>query len=323
MAGAVRRNAGGEPDSAPPAPRHFIDIKDHDSATLRHMLDIASTYKAAGRDALRPLTGKALALIFEKPSTRTRVSFEVGMRQLGGDVITLTGAEMQLGRGETIADTARVLSRYVDAIVLRTHGHDRLMEMANAATVPVINGLTDTSHSIQLMADVMTFEEHRGPIAGQIVAWSGDGNNVARSWIETAARFNFTLRLATPPELRPDPEMVAWARAQGAKIDLTSNPAEAVDGARCVVTDTWISMSDDPNASRHNLLAPYQVNKTLMAKAAPDAIFMHCLPAHRGEEVTDDVIDGPQSVVLDGAENRLHAQKGVLVWALLGSGVGK
>ncbi len=324
MSGATRRKAGGEAVS----PRHFIDIKDHDGATLRQMLDIASNYKAAqskagGRDALRPLTGKTLALIFEKPSTRTRVSFEVGMRQLGGEVITLTGTEMQLGRGETIADTARVLSRYVDAIVLRTFGHARLMEMANAASIPVINGLTDTSHSVQLMADVMTFEEHRGPIAGQVVAWSGDGNNVARSWIETAARFNFILRLATPPELQPDPEMVAWARSQGATIELTSDPAAAVDGARCVVTDTWVSMSDDPHSSRHNLLAPYQVNQALMAKAAKDAIFMHCLPAHRGEEVTDEVIDGPQSVVFDGAENRLHAQKGVLVWALLGNGLAK
>ena len=318
MSGASSRKIDGEKGGGAPPPRHFIDIKDHEPAVLRHMLDIAGNLKAAGRDALKPLAGKTLALIFEKPSTRTRVSFEVGMRQLGGEVITLSGTEMQLGRGETIADTARVMSRYVDAIVLRTFGHARLMEMANAASIPVINGLTDNSHSVQLMADVMTFEEHRGPIAGQVVAWSGDGNNVARSWIETAARFNFTLRLATPPELRPDPEMVAWARAQGAKIELTSDPAEAVDGARCVVTDTWISMSDDPNASRHNVLAPYQVNSALMAKAAKDAIFMHCLPAHRGEEVTDEVIDGPQSVVFDGAENRLHAQKGVLVWALLG-----
>ncbi len=279
------------------------------------MLDVASGFKGASDNA-RPLAGKMLALIFEKPSTRTRVSFEVGMRQLGGDVITLTGTEMQLGRGETIADTARVMSRYVDAIVMRTHDHARLLEMADNASIPVINGLTNLSHSVQLMADVMTFEEHRGPIAGQIVAWSGDGNNVARSWIESAARFGFTLRLATPDSLRPPAEIVEWARSVGAKIELTSDPEEAVAGARCVVTDTWVSMSDDPNTNRHNLLAPYRVTGDLMRKAAPDALFMHCLPAHRGEEVTDEVIDGPQSVVFDGAENRLHAQKGVLAWAL-------
>ncbi len=279
------------------------------------MLDVASGFKGASDNA-RPLAGKMLALIFEKPSTRTRVSFEVGMRQLGGDVITLTGTEMQLGRGETIADTARVMSRYVDAIVMRTHDHARLLEMADNASIPVINGLTNLSHSVQLMADVMTFEEHRGPIAGQIVAWSGDGNNVARSWIESAARFGFTLRLATPDSLRPPAEIVEWARSVGAKIELTSDPEAAVAGARCVVTDTWVSMSDDPNTNRHNLLAPYRVTGDLMRKAAPDALFMHCLPAHRGEEVTDEVIDGPQSVVFDGAENRLHAQKGVLAWAL-------
>ena len=301
------------------APRHFIDIRDHDSATLRHMLEIASGYKRSlksGGATTKPLAGRVLALIFEKPSTRTRVSFEVGMRQLGGDVINLTAADMQLGRGETIADTAKVLSRYVDAIMLRTHAHERLLEMARHASVPVINGLTNTSHSVQLMADVMTFEEHRGPIAGQIVAWCGDGNNVAQTWIESAARFGFTLRLATPPSLRPPAELVEWARAQGAKIELTDDPHAAVAGARCVVTDTWVSMGDDPNSSRHNLLAPYRVTAALMARAAPDAIFMHCLPAHRGEEVTADVIDGPQSVVFDEAENRLHAQKGILAWAM-------
>ena len=297
------------------APRHFIDIRDHETAELRRMLDLAGRFKAAGRTGDKPLAGKMLAMIFEKPSTRTRVSFEVGMRQLGGDVVNLSGSEMQLGRGETIADTARVLSRYVDAIVMRTFTHARLMEMADNATVPVINGLTDNSHSVQLMADVMTFEEKRGPIAGEVVAWCGDGNNVAQSWIESAARFGFTLRLATPPELRPSAELVAWARAQGAQIELTDDPEAAVAGARCVVTDTWVSMSDDPNTARHNLLAPYQVTQRLMALAAPDAIFMHCLPAHRGEEVTAEVIDGPQSVVFDEAENRLHAQKGVLAWA--------
>ena len=296
-------------------PRHFLDLRDFDTATLRQMLDVAANYKRGGVSS-RPLAGKTLALIFEKPSTRTRVSFEVGMRQLGGDVIVLSARDMQSGRGETPADTARVLSRYVDAIMLRTDKVSKLHELAEFATVPVINGLTDTSHPCQLMADVLTFEEHRGPIAGQVVAWCGDGNNVARSWIEAAVRFGFTLRLATPDSLRPPADLIEWARGQGGKIELTSDPEQAVAGARCVVTDTWVSMSDDPQESRHNLLAPYRVTSALMAKAAPDAIFMHCLPAHRGEEVTAEVIDGPQSVVFDEAENRLHAQKGVLAWVM-------
>lgn len=307
------------PDRSTPevaGPRHFLDLRDLDSATLRQMLDSATGFKQANGVSSRPLAGKTLALIFEQPSTRTRVSFEVAMRQLGGDVIMLSGKETQLGRGESVADTARVLSRYVDAIVLRTDLDSKLRELALYATVPVINGLTALSHPCQLMADVLTFEEHRGPIAGQVVAWCGDGNNVARSWIEAAVRFNFTLRLATPALLRPPQELIDWARAEGARIELTDDPAEAVRDARCVVTDTWVSMSDDPNESRHNLLAPYCVTEALMAQAAPDAIFMHCLPAHRGEEVTAEVIDGPQSVVFDGAENRLHAQKGVLAWAL-------
>ncbi len=306
---------GQSPDKGA-GPRHFLDLKDFDPATLRQMLDIASGFKNAGRMSSRPLAGKTLALIFEKPSTRTRVSFEVGMRQLGGEVIVLGGKEMQLGRGETAADTARVLSRYVDCIMLRTDASSKLMELAEYATVPVINGLTEASHPCQLMADIMTFEEHCGPIAGQVVAWCGDGNNVARSWIEAAVRFGFTLRLATPASLRPPTEAIEWARAQGGDIVLTDDPFAAVAGAQCVVTDTWVSMSDNPNESRHNLLAPYRVTEALMAKAAKDAIFMHCLPAHRGEEVTEGVIDGPQSVVFDEAENRLHAQKGVLAWVM-------
>ena len=297
-------------------PRHFLDLKDFDTATLRRMLDIASGFKGARGISSRPLAGKTLALIFEKPSTRTRVSFEVGMRQLGGEVVNLTGKDMQLGRGETVADTAKVLSRYVDAIMLRTDSHAKLAELAEYATVPVINGLTEASHPCQLMADVLTFEEHRGPIAGQVVAWCGDGNNVARSWIEAAVRFGFTLRLATPASLRPPADLIAWARTQGGDIQLTDDVDAAVVGARCVVTDTWVSMSDDPNENRHNLLAPYRVTSGLMARAASDALFMHCLPAHRGEEVTQEVIDGPQSVVFDEAENRLHAQKGVLAWAM-------
>ena len=315
MSRAVRRRVSPSDGRGEP-PRHFLDLRDHDTAALRQMLEIAAGFKAAGGVTSRPLAGRTLAMIFEKPSTRTRVSFEVAMRQLGGDVIVLTGRDMQLGRGETIADTARVLSRYVDAIMLRTDAHDKLTEMAAHATVPVINGLTADSHPCQLMADVLTFEEHRGPIAGQVVAWCGDGNNVARSWIEAAARFGFTLRLATPDGLRPPAELIAWARSQGAMVELTSDASAAVAGAGCVVTDTWVSMSDDPNTSRHNMLAPYRVTAALMQLAAPDAIFMHCLPAHRGEEVTEEVIDGPQSVVFDEAENRLHAQKGVLAWAL-------
>ncbi len=319
MSGAALRRESSMERGESVSPRHFIDIRDHDGATLRRMLEVAAGYKRAlksGAATPKPLAGKVLALIFEKPSTRTRVSFEVGMRQLGGDVINLTSNDMQMGRGETIADTARVLSRYVDAVMLRTFAHSRLQEFAQYATVPVINGLTDSSHSVQLMADVMTFEEHRGPIAGQVVAWCGDGNNVARTWIESAARFGFTLRLATPKELQPPAEVVEWALAQGARIELMEDPAEAVRGARCVVTDTWVSMGDDPQSARHNQLAPYRVTQELMAQAASDAIFMHCLPAHRGEEVTDEVIDGPQSVVFDEAENRLHAQKGVLAWAM-------
>lgn len=297
------------------APRHFLDLRDFDTATLRHMLGSAEGFKQ-DRTGLKPLAGRTLAMVFEKPSTRTRVSFEVAMRQLGGDVIMLSASEMQTGRGESVADTARVLSRYVDAIMIRTDSPARLHELAKYATVPVINGLTSASHPCQLMADIMTFEQHRGPIAGQIVAWSGDGNNVACTWIEAAVRFGFTLRIATPEMRRPPQKLVDWARAQGATIELTDDPEAAVRNARCVVTDTWVSMGDDPGESRHNLLAPFRVTAGLMAAAAPDAIFMHCLPAHRGDEVTAEVIDGPQSVVFDGAENRLHAQKGVLAWAL-------
>src|SRR5690242_1903778 len=243
MTSAARRktDAPGEPAGQGAGPRHFLELRDFDTATLRQMLDIAMGFKRVGGVTSRPLAGKTLALIFEKPSTRTRVSFEVGMRQLGGDVVVLLGREMQLGRGETIADTARVLSRYVDAIVLRTDRASKLQELAEHATVPVINGLTEASHPCQLMADILTFEEHRGPIAGQVVAWCGDGNNVARSWIEAAARFGFTLRLATPEHLSPPEDLVAWAIAQGARIEVTADPEAAVACARCVVTDTWVS----------------------------------------------------------------------------------
>ena len=312
MSQALRRlDPGG--DAAPP--RHFLDLRDFEPGQLRHMLDVAAGYKAGGASS-RPFAGKTLAMIFEKPSTRTRVSFEVAMRQLGGEVIHLPSTDLQWHRGETVADTARVLSRYVDAIMLRPDSAARLDEMAEHATVPVINGLTNRSHPCQLMADVLTFEEHRGPIAGQVIAWTGDGNNVACSWIEAAVRFGFTLRIACPAELQPPAELLEWARAEGGTVELTTNPDQVVRGARCVVTDGWISMADDPTQNRHNLLAAYSVTPALMARAAPDALFMHCLPAHRGEEVSAEVIDGPQSVVFDGAENRLHAQKGVLAWAL-------
>ncbi|KAA2215261.1 ornithine carbamoyltransferase [Pseudoroseomonas oryzae] len=301
-------------------PRHFLELSDFDAPTLRRMLDLAARAKS-GQLKDKPLAGKTVGLIFEKPSTRTRVSFEVGVHQLGGHPIMLSAKEMQLGRGESVADTARVLSRYVDAIMLRTDSVAKLRELARHATVPVINGLTDVSHPCQLMADVLTFEEHRGPIAGKVIAWTGDGNNVAQSFIQAAARFNFTLRLATPPELAPPAQLIDWARREGATIELTSDPVEAVRGAACVVTDTWVSMSDEKDGgptARHNQLAPYQLNEALLAQAAPDAIVMHCLPAHRGEEITEAVIEGPQSVVFDEAENRLHAQKGVLLWALAG-----
>ncbi len=304
------------------APRHFLDLHEIPRDELRAMIDRAAAMKAAraGRPAAavepgRPLDGRALAMIFEKPSTRTRVSFDMAMRQLGGQTIMLSAGEMQLGRGETVADTARVLSRYVDAIMIRTNGHDVLRDLAEHATVPVINGLTDESHPCQLMADVMTFEEHTGPIAGKVVAWVGDGNNVAKTWIEAAVQFGFELRLACPTPLRPPAALLQWAEDHGGTVSITGDAAAAVAGADCVVTDTWVSMGDEAS-DRHNLLAPYRVDAALMAAAKPDAIFMHCLPAHRGEEVTADVIDGPHSVVFDEAENRLHAQKGILAWCL-------
>jgi len=297
-------------------PKHFLDIEPFDEDTLRDMFALSRGFKDGTAANMRPLEGKFLALVFEKPSTRTRISFDVGMRQLGGETVHLTHSDAQLGQGETVADTARVLSRFVDIIMMRTTSPDKLHEMAEYASVPVINGLTDDTHPCQLMADVMTFEEHRGPIRDRVVAWSGDGNNMALSWIQAAVRFHFELRLACPPELSPDPETLAWAKKQGARVELTTDPHAAVEGADCVVTDTWVSMNDSESESRHNLLRAYQVDDKLMAEAKPDAIFMHCLPAHRGEEVTESVIDGPQSVVWDEAENRLHAQKGILAWCL-------
>jgi ornithine carbamoyltransferase len=296
--------------------RHFLDLIDVPAAELRGIIAASRAMKDAGRGAAKPLAGKTIAMIFDKPSTRTRVSFDVGIRQLGGESITLTGAEMQLGRGETIADTARVLSRYVDGIVIRTLDHAQVEELAEHATVPVINGLTRRSHPCQVMADVMTFEEHRGSIKRRTVAWTGDANNVLASWMHAAERFDFNLKVATPPELKPKKWLLDWIKSSGASIRLGGDPDEAVKGADCVVTDTWVSMGDKESKLRHNLLKRYQVNPRLMSKAKPDALFMHCLPAHRGEEVTDEVMDGPQSVVFDEAENRLHAQKGILTWCL-------
>jgi ornithine carbamoyltransferase len=302
----------GRPEAGPP--RHFLDLDQFEAPTLRGIVDLGLAYKNGRAD--RPLDGKTLAMIFEKPSTRTRVSFEVAMRQLGGEAIILGTQDSQLGRGETIADTARVLSRYVDAIMIRTNHAQKLDDLARYATVPVINGLTDSSHPCQIMADVMTLQEKKGPVANTVVAWSGDGNNVAASWIHAAVRFGFELRLACPEELTPPAPVLDWARREGGRVHLTTRPDDAVSGADCVVTDTWVSMGAEASVNRHNLLMPYQVNDQLMAKAKPDAIFMHCLPVHRGEEVTASVIDGPQSVVWDEAENRLHVQKGILAWCL-------
>ena len=301
--------------------KHFLDLSDIPASDLRRILDSAAAIKARRQKGVRaesrPLEGKVLALIFDKPSTRTRVSFDVGMRELGGETIMLTGAEMQLGRGETIADTARVLSRFVDGVMIRILDHDDLSELAAHSSVPVINGLTKRSHPCQVMADVMTFEEHLGPIRGRTVAWTGDANNVLASWVHAAQRFDFTIRIATPAELAPPQSLLDWARTNGARVELTADPFVAVDGVEAIISDCWVSMGDEDEARRrHNLLSPYQVNARLMSAAAKNAIFMHCLPAHRGEEVTDEVMDGPQSVVFDEAENRLHAQKGVIAWCM-------
>ncbi|MHC8508960.1 MAG: ornithine carbamoyltransferase [Rhodospirillales bacterium] len=298
--------------------RHFLDLDVLAAPDLREIIALGRRFRAenGAGDAPQPLAGKTLVMIFEKPSTRTRVSFQVGMQQLGGMAVVMDENGTQLGRGETAADTARVLSRYADAIMLRTGNPEKLAEFAAHADVPVINGLTDASHPCQLMADVMTYEQHRGAIEGRTVAWSGDGNNVLNSWVHAAARFKFQLRIACPRELTPPDSVLSWARAEGAGVTVTDTPEEAVSGADLVLTDSWVSMGDEDAGRRHNLLAPFRVDERLMAQAKPDALFMHCLPAHRGEEVTDGVIDGPHSVVWDEAENRLHAQKGILAWCL-------
>ncbi|WOI12666.1 ornithine carbamoyltransferase [Thalassospira lucentensis] len=298
--------------------RHFLDLDKMSAGTLNDILELGSVEKA-GKAPFgdKPLAGKTLALIFEKPSTRTRVSFEVGMRQLGGDVVILDAASSQLGRGETIADTARVLSRFVDAIMIRTTDELKLLELAKYATVPVINGLTDQSHPCQIMADLMTVKEHKGRLDGLKFAWVGDGNNVSASFIHASPKFGFSLDMACPAGYRPNQGLIETANAEGGKVRMTDMDS-ALDGADVIVTDCWVSMGDEDADARMEALAPYQVNSAAMAKANKDAIFMHCLPAHRNEEVTDDVIDGPQSVVFDEAENRLHAQKGVLLYCFNG-----
>jgi ornithine carbamoyltransferase len=306
-----------------PGPKHFLDIADLDGATLKAMIAEARRRKDARKglpkgvvDADAPLAGRVLAMIFDKQSTRTRISFDVGMRQLGGTTIMLAGSDMQLAREETIADTARAISRYVDAVMIRLLDHEMVRDLANNATIPVINGLTKLSHPCQVMADVMTFEERFGPIKGRTVAWSGDANNVLTSWVHAAARLEFTLKVATPAELAPSQGLKDWVKGAGADVQFGEDPEKAVKNAQCVIGDTWISMGDEDATKRHNMLKRYQVNERLMSHAAKDAVFMHCLPAHRGQEVTDEVIDGPQSVVFDEAENRLHAQKAILLWCL-------
>lgn len=303
-------------------PRHFLDLSDHDSDTLKAIIADAKRRKLARAglskgmpDQDLPLNGKVLAMIFDKQSTRTRISFDMAARQLGGGTLMLTGNEMQLAREETIADTARVLSRYVDAVMIRLLDHEMVEELAANATIPVISGLTKWSHPCQVMADVMTYEEHKGSIAGATVAWTGDGNNVLTSWVHAAVKLGFKLNVASPKELTVDAETRDWAAPSGL-VTFTTEAESAVQGADCVVTDTWVSMGDDNATKRQNLLRPFQVNGGLMKLANKNALFMHCLPAHRGEEVTDEVIDGPQSVVFDEAENRLHAQKAILAWAL-------
>ena len=302
-------------------PRHFLDISALDGKTLRRMIDAAHKMKKAGKHVplrLKPdgIETCVLAMIFEKPATRTRVSFDVAMRQLGGSTINLNHTDLQLGRGESIQDTARVLSRYVDAIMIRANAHATLLDLASHATVPVINGLTEKSHPCQIMADIVTFEERQGPIGGRTIAWIGDGNNVAMSWMHAAVRFGFTLKIACPAELRPGAETIAWVKREHGDVRIGEDAASAVKGADCVVTDTWISMGQSDADARKKLLKPYCVDAGMMKKAAKGAIFLHCLPAYRGAEVTAEVLDGPQSAVFDEAENRLHAQKAILAWCL-------
>jgi len=299
-------------------PRHFTDLSAFSPDILREILEDAKDMKQVHKQGRgeAPCRGKSLAMVFEKPSTRTRVSFDVGMRQLGGETLMLTGSEMQLGHSETIADTARVLSRFVDIITIRTTAHARMLELAEFSSIPVINALTDDTHPCQIMADILTYEEHRGSIEGKVFAWMGDGNNVLHSLIEAAALLKFQLRIAVPEGSEPQRKYIDWALERGGDIHITHQPQEAAKDADCIVTDSWVSMGQEFRARSKSIFMPYQVNEALMALARPDALFMHCLPAHRGEEVVDAVIDGPHSVVFDEAENRLHAQKAILKWCL-------
>jgi ornithine carbamoyltransferase len=305
-------------------PRHFLDLWKLDQGTIRAILDEGHARKKArvgwtkGRvDADAPAAGRTLAMIFEKNSTRTRFSFDAAIRQLGGAGIVTNASDMQLGRGEPIEDTARVLSRMVDAVMIRANRHDDVERLAQSSTVPIINGLTDRSHPCQILADLMTFEEHRGPVEGCTIAWIGDGNNVCASLIHAAGKLGFNLNVATPSSYHPD--LMDLARAGNAgKIELMGDPREAVRGADCVITDTWVSMGDTDHDERIAAFEPFQVDDKIMGLATKDAVFLHCLPAHRGEEVTDAVIDGPRSLVWDEAENRIHAQKAVLVWCFGG-----
>ena len=303
------------------APRHFLDLWKLEGHELRAILEDAKARKAARRgwpkgrpDADRPAADRTLAMIFEKNSTRTRFSFDAAMRQLGGHVIISNAVDMQLGRGEPIEDTARVLSRMVDAIMIRANVHEDVERLAMSSSAPVINGLSDKGHPCQILADLMTFEEHRGPVTGKTFAWVGDGNNMCSSFIQAAAKLGFRLNIATPAIFHPDMMDLARAAEQQGQIMTTHDPREAVRGADCVITDTWVSMGDTDHDERLEALEPYQVDSGLMDEAARDAVFLHCLPAHRGEEVTDDVIDGPASLVWDEAENRIHAQKSILAW---------
>ena len=297
-------------------PRHFLTLQDYSAETLRSILDLAAELKRRFKAGDRPqlLKDKVLAMIFEKQSTRTRVSFDVGMRQLGGETMFLSGNDMQLAREETLSDTAKVMSRYVDAIMIRILDHDDLLELAGASSVPVINGLTRRAHPCQVMADILTYEEHRGPIKDAKVAWVGDSNNVLASWVHASALFGNRFAIACPDEYGPDQGLLADIRKAGPNVTLGEDANEAVAGADLIITDTWVSMGDTDVSDRRKTLKPYRVDTTLMGRADKDALFMHCLPAHRGDEVTDEVIDGPQSVVFDEAENRLHAQKAILCW---------
>jgi ornithine carbamoyltransferase len=299
----------------------FLDINKTNPTELRTIIDTARRMKGAragyakgALDSEQPLAGYMVALIFEKPSTRTRISFDVGTRQMGGQTMVLSGADMQLGHGETIADTARVMSRYVDLIMIRTFEEATLLEMAEHATVPVINGLTNRTHPCQIMADIMTFEEYRGPIKGRKVVWSGDGNNTFSSFVHAAGQFGFDLTFTGPEVLEPAQSLLDEARSKGVNVKIDRDPHTAVKDADLVVTDTWVSMHDPQSARerRHNQLRSYQVNADLMSRAKPEALFMHCLPAHRDDEATSEVMDGPQSVIFDEAENRLHAQKAII-----------